>query len=163
LHLDKSIERNKVGNDYREIIKNTPKSPKGDFLGSAKNKKMNRPENKELVTFLEKIPAIEKGIADGFHEKGFWWVKFQIDIENKYAWNVVQELGCIINYISLNERLPTVFYPVSPAPYLNGGPYDFLSWVIENKDAEFTSNDLKIWLEGRLPNPVDDLTQWNNE
>ena len=120
---------------------------------------MNSPENRELVKLLEKIPVIKKNIADGFHEKGLWWVKFQIDIDNKYAWNVVQELDCEINYISLDERLPTVFYPVSPAPYLNGGPYDFLAWGIENKDAEFTSNNLKDWLEGRLPNPVDDLTQ----
>jgi hypothetical protein len=124
---------------------------------------MNNPENKNLVEFLGKIPAISKSIADGFHEKGFWWVKLQIDIKNEYAWNVVQELGCVINYISLNERLPTVFYPVSPAPYLNGGPHAFLSWVIENSDAKFTSNDLKDWLEGRLPNPVDDLSQWHIE
>ena len=124
---------------------------------------MNSPKNRELVKFLGKIPAIRKSIADGFYEKGLWWVKFQIDINNEYAWNVVQELGCVINYVSLDERLPTVFYPVSPAPYLNGRPYDFLSWVIENKDIEFTSNDLKDWLESRLPNPVDDLTQWDNE
>ena len=122
---------------------------------------MNCPENRELVKFLEKIPAISENIADGFHEKGFWWVKFQIDIENKYAWSVIQELGCIVNYISVTERLPTVFYPVSPAPYLNGGPREFLSWVIENKDANFTSDNLKDWLIGRLPNPVDDLEQWN--
>jgi hypothetical protein len=123
---------------------------------------MNDPENKELVEFLGRIPAI-KWIADGFHENGLWWVKFQIDIDNKYAWSVVQELGCIVNYISINERLPTVFYPVSPAPYLNGGPREFLSWIIENKDIEFTSNDLRRWLEGRLPNPVDDLDQWNED
>jgi len=124
---------------------------------------MNSPKNRELVKFLGKIPAIKGNIADGFHEKDFWWVKFQIEINNEYAWSLVQELGCVINYLSVEERLPTVFYPVSPAPYLNGGPYDFLSWVIENKDAGFTSNDLKEWLESRLPNPVDDLTQWDNE
>ena len=136
---------------------------KSSSKSTNKELKMNSPENKELVKFLGKIPAIGKNIVDGFHEQGFWWVKFQIDIKNKYAWNIVQELGCIINYISLEDRLPTIFYPVSPAPYLNGGPYEFLSWVIENKDTEFTSNDLKIWLEGRLPNPVYDLTQWDNE
>lgn len=116
---------------------------------------------KSLIDYLEKVPAINSPIATGTDEEGFWWIKFQIDIENEYAWSVVQELGCVVNYISINERLPTVFYPVSPAPYLNGGPTDFLSWVIETKDKEFKPGTLKKWLEGRLPNPVDDLEQWN--
>lgn len=116
---------------------------------------------KSLIDYLEKVPAINLPIATGTDEEGFWWIKFQIDIENEYAWSVVQELGCVVNYISINERLPTVFYPVSPAPYLNGGPIDFLSWVIETKDIEFKPGTLKKWLEGRLPNPVDDLEQWN--
>jgi len=124
---------------------------------------MTNPENKNLVEFLCKLPAIKENIADGFYENGLWWVKFQIDIDNAYAWNVVQELGCIINYISVSERLPTIFYPVSPAPYLNGGARDFLSWVIENTETQFTSNDLKEWLENRLPSPIDDLEQWNND
>ena len=116
---------------------------------------------KSLIDYLEKVPAINSPIATGTDEEGFWWIKFQIDIENKYAWSVVQELGCVVNYISINERLPTVFYPVSPAPYLNGGPTDFLSWVIETKDKGFKPGTLKKWLEGRLPNPVDDLEQWD--
>ena len=116
---------------------------------------------KSLIDYLEKIPAINSPIAKGTDEEGFWWIKFQIEIENEYAWSVVQELGCVVNYISINERLPTAFYPVSPAPYLNGGPIDFLSWVIETKDREFKPGTLKKWLEGRLPNPVDDLEQWN--
>ncbi|SPE35761.1 hypothetical protein SBA3_2300022 [Candidatus Sulfopaludibacter sp. SbA3] len=50
-----------------------------------------------------------------------WWVKFAIDISHRLAWNVVQELGHVLNYLSVNERLPTVFKPVSPPPYANGG------------------------------------------
>jgi hypothetical protein len=114
---------------------------------------------KSLIDYLEKVPAINSSIATGTDEEEFWWIKFQIDIENEFAWSVVQELGCVVNYLSINERLPTVFYPVSPAPYLNGGPTDFLSWVIETKDKEFKPGTLKKWLEGRLPNPVDDLEQ----
>jgi len=116
---------------------------------------------KSLIDYLEKVPAINSPIATGTDEEGFWWIKFQIDIENEYAWSVVQELGCVVNYVSINERLPTAFYPVSPAPYLNGGPTDFLSWVIETKDREFKPGTLMKWLEGRLPNPVDDIEQWN--
>ena len=115
-----------------------------------------------LVQYLERIPAVGF-INCGSDEDGFWWVKFQIDINNEYAWNVVQELGCVVNYISVHERLPTIFYPVSPAPYLYGGPREFLSWVIETKDKDFKPGALKKWLEGRLPNPVDDLEQWGFE
>jgi len=44
---------------------------------------------------------------------------------------------------------------------MNGGPKDFLSWVIETKDKDFKPETMKEWLEGRLPNPVDDFDQWN--
>jgi hypothetical protein len=90
-------------------------------------------------------------------------VKFAIDLDHPLAWSVVQELGYVLNYLSLNERLPTVFMPVSPPPYLNGGPRDYLSWVIESKAKDFTPDVCTQWLEGRLPRPVDDLAQWVNE
>lgn len=112
-----------------------------------------------LTEFLKKVPAIEPSISCG-EENGLWWVKFTITIKHKLAWHVVQELGHVVNYISLNERLPTVFYPVSPPPYLNGGPAEFLSWVIECKDPAFKPGTLKKWLEERLPKPVEDKKQW---
>ena len=115
-----------------------------------------------LIEYLEKVPAVKEPISFG-DENGLWWIKFALDIEDKLAWNVVQELGHVINYLSLKERLPTVFYPVSPPPYLNGGPYDFLSWVIETKDKAFKPGTLMKWLEGRLPQPVEDLEQWDEE
>ncbi len=118
---------------------------------------------KTLIEYLEKIPSMTKPISFGSDDEGFWWVKFQLDITNQLAWNVVQELGCVVNYLSINERLPTVFYPVSPAPYMNGGPEDFLSWIIETKDKEFKPGTLMKWLDGRLPNPVEDLEQWEME
>lgn len=116
-----------------------------------------------LTDYLKKIPAIDGSISTGADKEGFWWVKFQINIDHDLAWHTVQELGCVVNYISINERLPTVFYPVSPAPYLNGEPKDFLSWVIETKDKNFSPETLMKWLEGRLPRPVDDLDQWNTD
>ena len=117
---------------------------------------------KSLSEYLEKIPSVEKPIAFG-DEAGNWWVKFTIDITHELAWHVVQELGHVINYLSLNERLPTAFYPVSPPPYMNGGPSDFLAWVIETKDSNFKPGTLQKWLAGRLPNPVYNLEQWNKE
>jgi hypothetical protein len=64
-------------------------------------------------------------------------VKLTIDIGHPLAWHVVQELGHVLNYLSTTERLPTTFKPVSPPPYLNGGPRAFLSWVIECADPGF--------------------------
>jgi hypothetical protein len=123
---------------------------------------MNERAFKTLIEYLEKVPSIQKPISYS-DEDGFWWVKFSLDIENQLAWNVVQEFGHVMNYLSIDERLPTVFYPVSPPPYMNGGPYDYLSWVIETKDKEFKPGTLMKWLEGRLPRPVEDLEQWNEE
>lgn len=115
---------------------------------------------KTLINFLERVPSVVGKMSFGVFENRNWWVKFTIDIEHDQAWQAVQELGFVLNYISLNERLPTVFMPVSPPPYLNGGPKEFLSWVIESTDPDFRPGTCKKWLEGRLPNPVDDIAQW---
>jgi hypothetical protein len=118
------------------------------------------PDLEVLVTFLRRVPGIIGTIGNGRLDDGLWWVKFGIDIDHPLAWNIVQEFGCALNYLSVNERLPTVFMPVSPAPYLNGGPRQFLSWVIESKSNEFSASDAAKWLEGRLPRPIDDQSQW---
>jgi hypothetical protein len=116
-----------------------------------------------LVVFLRRVPAIQSSIASGVFEDSRWWVKFAIDIEDELAWRVVQELGHVLNYLSPNDRLPTVFMPVSPPTYLNGGPKDYLSWVIESQDADFAPSDCVEWLEGRLPQPVDVADAWNDD
>ena len=121
---------------------------------------MNDDPLKTLIDYLHRIPAVEGTIGSGTFDDGRWWVKFGINIEHALAWNVVQELGHVLNYVSLDEKLPTVFMPVSPPPYLNGGPHHFLSWVIECKDGAFRPGDCVEWLEGRLPRPVDDPVQW---
>jgi len=126
---------------------------------------MSEPEPFEpLLAFLERLPAIDlpagrKSIGTGVTDEGRWWVKFSLDTNHPLAWRVVQELGHVLNYLSLDERLPTVFKPVSPPPYLNGG-VEFLSWVIESQDTAFTAEDCARWLQGRLPNPVTDLDAW---
>jgi hypothetical protein len=113
-----------------------------------------------LQDFLEKIPSIKGHVVGEFSDNGLWWIKFKIDIHHPLAWRVVQELGHILNYLSIEERLPTVFMPVSPPVYLNGGPDEFLSWLIESKDISFTPDLCKEWLEGRLPRPVEKLESW---
>ncbi|MDD3120366.1 MAG: hypothetical protein PHF46_03085 [Candidatus Gracilibacteria bacterium] len=122
---------------------------------------MKKIELMELSNFIEEIPSI-KTIDFGYYKNNNWWIKIKIDISNNIVWNVVQELGHILNYISTNEKLPTIFYPVSPPPYMNGGPNDFLSWIIESKESSFSPINALEWLKGRLPNPVDDLSLWNS-
>ena len=117
----------------------------------------------KLIEFLQLIPAISGSIGTGANDNGVWWVKFSIDIQHEHAWRVVQELGHVLNYLSLNERLPTTFKPVSPAPYMNGGPDDFLAWIIECSDSEFRPGTCAEWLKSRLPNPVDDVNKWITE
>ena len=115
-----------------------------------------------LKGYLAKVPSITH-ISMGFTDDGYWWVKLTIDIEHPLAWSVVQELGHVLNYISLEERLPTVFMPVSPPPYMNGGPRDFLSWVIESKSKDFKPQKCAEWLKDRLPQPVTDAEKWRIE
>lgn len=120
------------------------------------------PTFQSLTDYLSQVPAIDKKVACGFFDDGRWWVKFAIDIGHPLAWSVVQELGHVLNYMSLDDRLPTVFMPVSPPPYMNGGPRAYLSWVIECKDKNFTAQECAEWLESRLPRPVSDATQWQS-
>jgi len=117
----------------------------------------------KLIEFLDRVPAIHGAIGKGAGDDGCWWVKFSIDISHHLAWQTVQEFGHVLNYVSLDERLPTTFQPVSPPPYMNGGPDDFLSWVIECEDPEFKPDTCAEWLIGRFPNPVEDLEQWATE
>lgn len=114
----------------------------------------------KLLTFLGRVPSIGGSrFGCGRLSDGNWWVKFTIDLEHRLAWSTVQELGFVLNYVSLKEPLPTVFKPVSPPPYLNGGP-EFLSWVIESTAVDFSPDLAAEWLEGRLPRPVEDASQW---
>lgn len=121
----------------------------------------------ELEAYLRRIPAIGGAMAGkkfgcGRFDNGNWWIKFTIDIDHPLAWETVQELGNVLNYLSVTERLPTVFMPVSPPSYLNGGPREYLSWVIESATADFAPKTCTEWLEGRLPRPVEDISQWQS-
>jgi hypothetical protein len=114
----------------------------------------------EIETFLQRVPAIKSVLSYGKYQDDNWWIKFSIDISHDLAWNVVQEFGHVLNYVSLEEKLPVIFYPVSAPPYLNGGPEEFLYWIIESKDPAFTPTNVKEWLVSRLPDPVDNVEEW---
>ncbi|MEO5950882.1 MAG: hypothetical protein ABIQ44_00260, partial [Chloroflexia bacterium] len=125
------------------------------------NEKLQRGVHK-LRDFLEGIPAVSE-VATSDAAEHEWWVKFSIDIESPIAWHVVQELGHILNYISMDERLPTLFMPVSPPPYVNGGPGEFLSWVIEARGPGVDAWEITKVLEERLPDPIDEVNAWLEE
>lgn len=108
----------------------------------------------ELFSTLRSLPGVLV-FSGEVHQRG-WWVKFRIDISNLKAWEVVQRLAHVLNYLSIEERLPTSFHPVSPPPYLNGGPSEFLSWVIECHDPDFSPKEASSILEGVIHEPIDD-------
>jgi len=121
----------------------------------------------KLLEYSERLPAIDlsagrQSIGCGRFDNGNWWIKSALQTSHPLAWRHVQELGHVLNYLSTDERLPTVFMPVSPPPYLNGGE-EFLSWVIESKEPSFSPDKCVEWLEGRLPRPVDDIEQWTTD
>lgn len=115
-----------------------------------------------LYQFFSKVPSVQEHriVAHGSDGEQAWWFKFHIDTAHPLAWQTIQELGHVLNYLSANERLPTQFLPVSPPPYMNGEAKDFLAWVIQCNHADFPPDIICDWLEARLPNPVEDQTQW---
>ncbi|MFT4022085.1 MAG: hypothetical protein QM666_11280 [Acinetobacter sp.] len=115
-----------------------------------------------LHQFFCRVPSVQQQriVGHGTDGEHAWWFKFHIDVDHPLAWQTVQELGHVLNYLSTHERLPTQFLPVSPPPYMNGTAQDFLAWVIQCNHAEFSPDVVCDWLEARLPNPVDDHEQW---
>jgi hypothetical protein len=102
-----------------------------------------------------------RGFGSAIEANG-WWLKFSIDVRHDLAWHAVQLFGYVLNYLSLTDRPPTVFMPVSPPPYLNGGPEEYLSWVIECP-LETSPAEVAALLQHRLPNPVEDIMRWRTE
>ena len=113
-----------------------------------------------LAALVEKLPGVG-WVSKGVTKDSFWWVKFRLNLDDPMAWQVVQELGFVLNYISLEERLPTVFMPVSAPPYLNGGPQECLDWVIESKYNYIDPAQIAKALEGRLPAPLQERAAWS--
>jgi hypothetical protein len=143
----------------------TPQRRAAEIVGQAAVPAASRGQKKlaqglqKLQAYIEMIPAVQV-VSVSEASEARWWIKFDIDIHHALAWNVVQELGSVLNYLSLSDRLPTVFKPVSPPPYMNGGPEDYLSWVIEAEVPSVDAGYIAEVLEGRLPRLVDDETHW---
>lgn len=128
----------------------------------------HHPRFDRLIDYLARVPAVRtnetpsRGIGTGSGGT-IWWVKFPLDLDDPLAWHVVQEFAHVLNLLSLEEPLPTLFKPVSPPPYMNGGPREFLSWMIECPEGAMEPDAVAQWLEGRLPRPVEDREAWESE
>src|SRR2546423_2613303 len=53
-----------------------------------------------LQQFLERIPAVGM-VSLSEPSEPYWWAKLVIDIGHPLAWHVIQELGFVLNYLSL--------------------------------------------------------------
>lgn len=113
----------------------------------------------KLVELLNRIPAVDV-IAHEATPSAYWWVKFTVDIQHPLAWCVVQALAFVFNEISISEKLPTIFKPTSPPPYLNGGPDESLFWVVESTYNYIDPHEIAQIVEERLPHPVEQIDQW---
>jgi hypothetical protein len=125
---------------------------------------MTSPSDSEVLgNYLLRIPSIIDPISIVYTEAGNWSANFKIDIYHPLAWQVIQELGYVLNALSPDEPLPVTFLPVSPPPYSDGGPSDQLGWVIQSKTPDFTPSKCADILWSRLPRPVEDMEQWKHE
>lgn len=86
-----------------------------------------------LEQFVLSIPGVRDSLQKDVDEAGQWWIQFAVDIAHPLSWRVVQEFAFVINHLSLGEKLPAVFFPISSPPYLNGGPEEYLYWIINAK------------------------------
>lgn len=111
-----------------------------------------------LKEILGKIPSVTVN-SHSETEMG-WKLILTIDIEHELSWRVVQEFASVINDLSVEEKLPAKFWPSSPPPYMNGGPEEYLTWVIESYRGDFSPEKCAEWISSRFPNPVDDESQW---
>ncbi len=114
----------------------------------------------KLIGTLEKIPPVTGEISTGSDSYRPWWVEFSLDLDSPIAWNVIQEISHILNYASYDEELQSAFKPVSPPPYKSGGPGECLAWVIESRSENFSPDTCAVWLQNKLPEPIEDATAW---
>jgi hypothetical protein len=113
-----------------------------------------------LARYLARLPAVRVRSATA-GTGGLWRVKLAIDVDHPLAWRMVQELGYALNYVSIAESPSARFYPLSPPPYMNGGPHRFLSWIVEPASPRVSPDDVRDRLEGRLPEVSDDHVAWH--
>ena len=112
-----------------------------------------------LADLIRQLPGVHPSVGRSTPEDAFWYVKFSLDRTHPLAWHVLQRLGFVFNYISLEFRYSTVFMPVSPPPYLNGGP-EFLNWAVEAKVPFYDPRHVTRALRAELPEHLGRAKAW---
>lgn len=116
-------------------------------------------EFKELVAYLQKIPAMSEPIHWQRCDDGTWYVGFSLALEHPLAWSAVQELAHVLNTLSVAEHLPTRF--LLRRHHLISTVLPAGTWAGASSRRYPASHQMKC-LSGwrRLPQPVDDETKW---
>lgn len=115
-------------------------------------------KERKLKKLLERIPCVQGSVVG--NNEGGWYIKMSLDLDAKIVWNVIQELSFVLNNLSMTEKLSVVFKPVSPPPYLHGGPDLFLSWVIEPVSRDVDPELIADALVQYLPKPINEEQAW---
>lgn len=105
---------------------------------------------------LERVPGVAYLGGGGSVDRG-WWASFDIDIEHPLAWQVVQQLSHVLNFVAREEDLPTILTPLAPTTI--GGPKTSLSWAID-VGPDYPPAACAKQLEALLPAPVEDESEW---
>lgn len=112
-----------------------------------------------LAKLIATLPSVQPSVGTSGPSEVRWWIKFSIARNHPLAWHVIQRLGWVLNYYSLDERFETTFHPISPPPDLNGGP-EFLSWVIEATLPLSNPDNVTRALRDAIPKPVKSESLW---
>jgi hypothetical protein len=112
---------------------------------------------KLIATF----PGVE-WVSSQQDESGFWWVKFHLDMNASASLIIIQALAYIFNGLSLNDPLPTVFFPSSSPPDMNGGPNQNLHWVIEPVGKDVSVSEIFTAIDSTLLIDVTSVEDWLN-
>lgn len=113
----------------------------------------------KLADLIQSLPGVQPHVGRSKADDYLWWIKFSLDRNHPLVWHVIQRLGFVLNYISLESRLDVTFRPVSPPPYLNGGP-EFLGWVIESTKRYVNPETVRKVLRLELPEKISSEKEW---
>jgi hypothetical protein len=113
----------------------------------------------KLNTLLLSIPCVKS--VDCYDEmEDLWSCHIRMDLTHEIVWHLIQGIAFVINDTSITGKLPATFYPTSPPPYLNGGPYNYLHWIIRSESPEFIPDYCCEWFINRFPNNPEFNESW---
>ena len=141
----------------KRVRKSQDASVLKEYLDVFQNDESEGRGGEYIKQFFGKIPCVQ-GVV--FVNINSWYIKLDFDLNSKIVWNVIQELSFVLNNLSLLKKLPVIFKPISPPPYLNGGPERFLSWIIEPTSQGVDPTIIISTLAMYLPTQIENEKAW---